>query len=73
MWADTDEGAEPAGGGLSHMVWDQYSAVYFTSVKTLTHSSAEHLIWLEICRILVFHFQRELKHLTFADTLPGCF
>lgn len=74
MSVDTNEGAEPAGGGgLSHVVWDQYSAVYFTSVKTLTRSSMKHLIWLEIWRILVFHFRRELKHLTFADTLPGYF
>lgn len=61
------------GGGLSHMAWDQYPAVCFTSVKTLTHSSVEHLIWLQICRIFVLHFQRELKHLTFADTLPEHF
>lgn len=58
----------PQGGRLNHMVSDQYSAVYFTSVKTLAHNSLEHAhltslksCFVEICGELFFNFHCELN------------
>lgn len=36
------ERAETRREGLHHVLSDQYSAVYFSCVKTLTHSGLEH-------------------------------
>lgn len=60
----------PQGEKLNHMVSDQYSAVYFTSVKTLAHHGLEHThigpASKDVSMRFVEHFllPLQIKHLT---------